>query len=167
MQKRNKMKTIIFEKEINFENISRLISAIEEAKKEKVQIYFSSIGGVPHAGDIFLDFIKNSDCLVELIAFYQISSAAFDVFFNSKCKKRIMDFTSATVHLVTNDINYKENKDKTSIARSMYNEVILMNKESRKFYKKILTKKEYNRMQQGKDVQLDTNRLKEILQLLN
>lgn len=93
------MTAINFDKEINTENVIWLIEQIN-LSKSPIIIYVCSDGGNPSTIQPAIDFINKlvGKKDITLIAFSSISSAAFDLFWQTKCKKDVLPGTFALIH---------------------------------------------------------------------
>lgn len=177
------MRTIIFNDEISKKTVKHLISEIEgkdglvkqqnvdnekktEHKKIQIKIYFTTAGGSISEAKILIDYInklpKNYE--IELIASAEISSSGFDIFFRTKCKKRIIKDTVSVLHLAQTWFRSNEMLNKRSADVFIHKELKKANERDLKFYLAIGIKpEEIKRMKTGKDIYLNYKRLKKIL----
>lgn len=124
--------TIIFDGEINPENISNFIASMDEALESAndIDVYFSSFGGHVHYARLLLDYFSGINTLVgadveiddtgisvapqhkriNLKAFQVVASAAFEFFVKAEnCYKEVLPDTTAMVHAYTTIYDYREN----------------------------------------------------------
>ena len=162
----------IFDVEITPETIEPLMYAIHKLIKNdpesKILVYFSSVGGAYTHAELFIEFLNQLIDNIILVAFHQISSAGFKVFYSFKGERYIMNHCFAIVHEGTKDVSVRDLSDKDSFDFFMTTDIMEeMRAEINLIYHKYLTKKEMTRVINGKDVYLNTKRLRDILELQN
>ena len=162
----------IFDMEITPKAIEPLLDVIHKMikanPKAKMLIYFSSIGGSYTHAELFIEFLNQVKDNVVLVAFHQISSAGFKVFYTFEGEKYIMNHCFAIVHEGTKDVNMRDLSNKESFDFFMTTNIMEeMRVEINGLYRKYLTNEEMTRVIDGKDVYLNVKRLREILKLQN
>jgi hypothetical protein len=159
--------TVIITGPVNYEMVNSFIGAIEESlnRNELLTIYFSSEGGMATCVTPILEILNAHKDLVELVAFDEISSAAFIIFFSATCKKRI---TSSTISIVHNSF-IKSEIDSWGNIKNIYDKKIMESLKyervfSYKFYKDLgLSEDELLRLKKGEDIIFIYKRLNELL----
>ncbi|MEA2096585.1 MAG: ATP-dependent Clp protease proteolytic subunit [Candidatus Cloacimonadota bacterium] len=160
---------IVFDTEINSATIGNFLTHIHRIIKQidesKILIYFSSNGGSFTHADLMLNYINSMKDNIILLAFHQISSAAFKVFFEFRGQKDIMDNTFSVIHKGSKNILARDLDNTDSFDFFMTNKMMpVMNKQVIKLYKSIgLSKTELKKIDNGKDLMLHTERLCKIL----
>ena len=162
----------IFDMEITPKAIEPLLDVIHKMikadSKAKMLIYFSSIGGSYTHAELFIEFLNQVKDNIVLVAFHQISSAGFKVFYTFEGEKYIMNHCFAIVHEGTKDVNMRDLSNKESFDFFMTTNIMEeMRIEINGLYRKYLTDEEMARVIDGKDVYLNVKRLREILKLQN
>jgi ATP-dependent protease ClpP protease subunit len=100
---------INFEGEINEESFNQFLSNMEEAEgSESIEFWISSSGGDLHISEAMLDILHRTPN-VELIAYGDLSSAAFILFAQFKGEKRILPYAQSLIHVGTYGINVRSN----------------------------------------------------------
>lgn len=92
---------VIFDDEITQESITKLISSIELMFNEgfdKVNLYFSSIGGMADFGYLLIDYLNDNVDRINLKIFDSIYSSGLDVAIYSKCPKEVLRGTIIMFH---------------------------------------------------------------------
>ncbi len=119
------MKTLIFEEDLNNENVQQLIDDIQqpyiEEPENDIVVYFSSKGGYDHSAEMIVDCINSlpKERKVKIVFYFAVYSAAFDVFIRCKCKKVVKKGAIGLVHVVSRDVGVREVvNDKESFDRS-------------------------------------------------
>lgn len=103
------MKTLFLYDEITLPAVQRLIERMEEeAPGEEIRVYIRSGGGEVSAGDVLIDYLNRCPYQVELVAAWELSSTAFNVFFRSRAVRRtVLEPTTAQVHLCSWDTDVR------------------------------------------------------------
>ena len=94
------------------ENLTKEISeCISNKDYDKVVIYLSSFGGSEWDAQVIIDMINENKDKVEVIGYGKLLSAAFLIFMDIKCKKRILDNSYGMFHQGnwSTDIRYNGN----------------------------------------------------------
>jgi ATP-dependent protease ClpP protease subunit len=160
---------ILFDKEIKADIIEAVLDGIQRVVMQvpdaKILIYFSSQGGSLAHADLLLNYFNALSDNIILRAFHQISSAAFKVFFEFEGQKDIMDNTFAIIHKGSKSLIARDLDNKESFDFFMTNKVIPnMNCQTMNLFNKVgLTKKELDMVKHGKDIFLDTKRLRKMI----
>lgn len=158
----------VFDFELTSETIEKLMDGIQQLvvrnPEAKMFVYFSSTGGSLAHAQILLDYLNKVQNNVFLAAFHQISSAAFKIFVDFRGEKMVMPYCFATVHEGTKELISRELKDRESFDYFMYTDIMEeMSADMGLFYKKHLTDDELLKICNGKDVYLNTKRLRDII----
>jgi ATP-dependent protease ClpP protease subunit len=90
--------TIIFEGEMEYDEVKSLIQDLESCEQGEIDLYFSSNGGFLNIADILIEYINRSDKKINLIANGLIQSCAFYVLAFTKCNKIITDSVIGMIH---------------------------------------------------------------------
>lgn len=167
------MKTIIFEGELNNENVRELIDDLQQPYVEEpetdIVLYFSSEGGYYHCGVVLIDVINSlpKEYNLKMIFYWKMFSAAFDVFVRVKCKKEVCTGSVGLVHLMNRDVGALGMiNDKKSFDRFLANELEDGNEEYLKWLMDLpgmFTQKEIKKIAKGRDVYINTKRLQKFL----
>lgn len=134
--------------------------------KEKIVIYISSIGGFDHQSITIIDLINNNKNRIELVASGFIYSAAFNIFFFSKCKRRLLPETVGMAHFAKQSFEI----DETGKPLGEYGRFMVKDFKRTKLItldklKQIgLNTKELNDIRKSKECYLSYDRLKELLE---
>lgn len=159
------MRTVFYKGELNDDEVSNLILAIEEANKDNedsdITVYLSSSGGYEFAANILLDYVSSRDDINFTFVFYdELHSAAFVLALRLKCGKRVLDGSFAILHLYGVNLHTRlDHKTKPFYLKGLdkANEVVL------KEFKSFLTEEELNKIKDQEDVYICNERLKMIL----
>lgn len=150
---------------IDPELLDKFINIVNNPDNEKIVIYLNSGGGSPFVSDVMIDIINKNINRFVIIANDLIGSSAFDLFFKSKCDRRIMPGTIGMYHQSYSSIDISENhKPAYQIDKAYY---VRMNKvfypEGIEFVSKLgLTKKEFKHYKNGDDLYFQYDRLTEL-----
>lgn len=99
------MNFILYNKEINYENIQDLIDNILSTEDDEVYIYINSEGGDPDAATAFEFFASVTDKDITLISNWNLNSAGLILFLRSKTKKVVLPGCYGYIHLANRDVN--------------------------------------------------------------
>jgi len=103
------MKTIVYERDIDNTAFVGLIKQIEASKEEnEFTIYFASRGGHYDAMECmvhYFDSLAERGKKIKLVAFHELSSAAFILFFSAKVDREILNTAFSVIHLPVLDAN--------------------------------------------------------------
>ena len=134
-------------------------------ENEILQIYLCSPGGSLDDCFVTIDMINQYKDNIVLKAFGEISSAAFIIYFQVKCKKYIMDYTIGMVHYAYMSVPSNQGGDVVpdGLDTFSYNELVKYKDEFINFYKALgFNKRELDFLKKGKDVHFSTERLREL-----
>ncbi len=129
-------------------------------------MYLNSSGGMVKFAEAILDILnKNKDRLV-LTGFGELSSCAFDVFFNAECKKELLGAVIGMYH----QSNIKVHYDERGKIQADYDKMMMLvgKTEYRAVTKKTcritgMNRKELAQITQGDDVYFSPVRMREML----
>jgi len=167
------MKTIIFEGELNNENVQKLVDDIQQPYEDEpetsIVLYFSSEGGYLHCGNILIDVINSlpEHYNLKMVFFWKVFSCAFDVFVKAKCKKEAYTGSVGLVHLMNRDVGVLGVvNDKDSLDRFLVDELNDGNEVYLKWLSslpKMFSSKEVKKISHGQDVYITAERLEQFL----
>ena len=153
------MDIIIFENEITKDTITKLINNINYSDSNEFTIYFSTEGGDIDYILILIDFINNSNKIINFVCFRDISSAGFILMLNlPKLKIKILNGTSAIIHLISQLI---ETRDVKNIDLT---DLIDMNNDFLNKVQPFISKSDFKNLKNGFDVNLNCKQLKQIFE---
>lgn len=173
------MKTIMFSNDITDETISELINEIEviESHEQGVEtesgivqfgrkIYFNSAGGDVASAAVLIDYINNNRRFIfNLVAYWQISSSAFNVFTMVNCEKRILEHSFAIVHLMNREISTREITKSKSLDKFLISEMDSSNDKLIDWYTKIgINDDQIEEIKNGEDVTISYEQLASIME---
>ncbi len=171
------MKTIIFDGDLSNENVQALIDDIEQPHADIVEtdivLYFSSNGGSRHSSQMLIDCVNRlpKDTIFKMIFYWQVHSAAFDVFVRARCTKVVYDGAISILHVMDRTVNSKDYlHNKKSFDAFLVEDVNDANEKYLEWLAglpKFLTDKETRRISKGKDVYISNKRLRKLLKRLN
>lgn len=151
--------------EIGNEAFEKLISVYNELKEgQTLTIYLHSGGGSVEAMESIIDLITTNKDKTTLIAYGEICSAAFDIFFRSNCERDILRGTTGMAHYTGINVNIisKTKVNKSDKGYVEWNKIEMAY--CLKFYEKLgFNKSELKSIKEGKDVFFQTGRLVEFL----
>ena len=124
-------------------------------------IYIDSEGGLYSIFQIILDIINSTPSKCHLIACGELQSAAFEMFYLAKCRKKITPFTFGMYHLATDEIETDEKgKPKSGYAKAKLDNLKATQKFTISFCRKIgMNTSEIKKMKNGEDVYFQADRL--------
>jgi ATP-dependent protease ClpP protease subunit len=116
---------IVWNTAIDLSFVNAVVDKLNDASTKSIVIYLSSSGGSVAAGKVLTDIINNRNIPIELIVTGILQSAAFSLFFNVNCGRKMIPGVIGMYHSasVPVDINHHGNP--------MYQEGVA--------YKKLLT----------------------------
>lgn len=155
----------MFNKLINSYNLLR-----EDAEKDlEMIIYLSSCGGNSYIANAIIDLINKHAQCTTLIAASHILSAAFSIFFQTKCLKQIVPATIGMDHLAKIDSQITEGGTIMGAEDQFSLKVMRRSKkESLSFYESIGMKQEWiDDILDGRDVYFTTKELETMLKTQN
>jgi len=162
----------IFDMEITPKAIEPLLDVIHKMIKAnseaKMLIYFSSVGGSYTHAELFIEFLNQVKENIVMVAYHQISSAGFKVFYSFEGEKYVMNHCFAIVHEGTKEVNARDLNNKESFDFFMTTDIMEeMRVEINRLYSQYLTDEEMAKVSEGKDIYLNTKRLRKILKIQN
>jgi hypothetical protein len=157
---------LVFYGSISDDTIRDLIEDIEDANGDQVILYFASPGGGIGATNVFIDYINNKcESEIEFVGFEELGSAAFSMFFQLNCKKRLLPYTTGFFHKYRIKFPWWDVKRK--ITMNKYK--VICEKESNealyKFYKDEIGLSEHHlkEFSKGKDVVITCSEFNNLL----
>lgn len=140
------------------ENLLNKLSELLSESDDNIIIYLSSDGGYPDCGKIIIDYLNMHTDKIELVLSDQVNSTAFDIAYEFKGHKRLLDDVFSVVHKVCLKVDINDFRDKNSINyhRSNHYDKVYRDYD-------FLTNEELERYNNGQDIFLDHERLKTIL----
>lgn len=155
------MRSIVFEAELNVENVRNLILDIEK-DSDYIELYFSTDGGENSISDFLSNVLNRESSRITLFAGEKISSNGFIVYGKFKGKKFLSKDTCSVVHeswvrTYSYDLSNKNSKG----YRQLF-DLIKKNKSTHKFYSQFLTRVEMAKFRRGGDIFIVTDRLNDI-----
>lgn len=129
------------------------------------KIYFNSAGGDVASAAVLVDYINNNQRFIfNLVAYWQISSSAFNVFTMANCQKRILEHSFAIVHLMNREISTREITKSKSLDKFLISEMDSSNDKLLAWYLKIgITANQIAEIQNGEDVTISYEQLESIM----
>lgn len=158
---------LYLEEEITRETVDKLIAALKEAGDQgELDIYFASNGGARYLSDVIVDIINAHWNKITLIAHSDLQSAAFEVFFKSKCPRRVMPQAIGMYHQSYADFTLNCSKKIVSesdrlVLKGM--NTVALQEMSGLLSSLGATEKEIRKFKRGDDVWFDSSRLQEML----
>jgi len=158
------MKHINFSGEINTENTSILLSAIDEIDdKENIIIYFESQGGDCSSADIIVDFLDRNHKRITIKPVWIIGSCAFDICYRTKAKVKLLGDVWGQVHITSKKYEFRDTLDRDEFDYHY-------SKWQKKYFKQdikqldklLINGKEKESIKQGKIVVIDPTRMRKI-----
>lgn len=150
---------------VNDEMLDKFIDAYNQNADEYI-IYFNSTGGFYEKGKCIIDLINKNASKTKLIAYFNISSSAFEIFFRAKCEREILNCAIGMYHLGTLEFDYNVNgklayhcgvAQRKDMIENTYPETIA-------FCKQLgFTQSELRKFNKGEDVYFLSSRLQEFL----
>lgn len=166
-------KIIVFSDEFTDETIKGLIYEIEDMtsefeEKDKLTLYFSSIGGNLNSLTMLVDYLNNLEVEIDIVIHGNIYSAGFFTIF--LLKKHNVIFTISSLGMVhkgyttvfTSELLDTNKKYSTDIVRVEHLNKLNKYLEDKVISKLNLTKKELDMYNLGQDVYFDNDRLEEL-----
>jgi hypothetical protein len=152
--------------EINSDLLEKLILGINNLKEgEKALLYLNSVGGDVGIYEAMVDIININAHRLELIAYNQICSAAFNLFYEINCPKGMTKSTIGMAHSAYGYIGMKGKNKAVGVADEAF--LLSLDKAVErdiKFYKKLgFTALELKSIKEGKDLWFQNERLETFL----
>ena len=155
---------------ISEETLEKLIAFYNEFNSKKmsdseVTIYLLSGGGDCWAAEAMLDLINENSGSTTLIGYGRLSSSAFQIFFTSKCKKKLIGGCYGMYHQSTFsvDINEFGNLDREDECKKQYMMNYMWNRTHSLSKQLQFTEKEMEDISKGLDVYFSPERMQEFL----
>lgn len=127
--------------EVDETMLEKFINIHKESEGKEIVILFDSEGGYTHIWQKIIEIINNiEDCTI--IAWNEISSSAFDIFFLSKSKKEVVDCCIWMCHLWWFNIHTNPYRKKWLSIQTKEKNIIDSTKEYIKFLKRIWVPKQ-------------------------
>lgn len=145
---------------INFFNSCADIQGID------LYVYINSIGGSLSSYNTIQNIFENSHMNITLINCYEVSSAAFLLFYNCKnVRKAILPNSTAMIHSVSAPFEHREIKQNDSLTKFRLGHIDACNERFLQSFKKdkILTKKQLEDLTNGKDVYMNDLELDQVM----
>lgn len=157
------MNTILLHGEIDKNLFIDLISNFDY--NDYNVIYLNSNGGFTSYIPAFVKFFNENSSKLKLVAFEQISSAAFDIFFKSECDKEILEGTFACLHFSSVYLTINAAGQATTPYDAFMLKTIKKKKDNTiSFFKKIgMNENEISHIKNNIDLFVSFDRLKQIL----
>lgn len=135
-------------------------------KNRDVVLYFTTNGGAMHLAQNMVDVINNFKNNIKIIVTGYCYSAGMYIIANVNCPVEIKSATSGMIHFPNLDINTKNLKDEDSWDYFQ----MTTEKESIDEYlrniKHIMNEKEISKIENGKEVWLNTERMRELIKTI-
>lgn len=170
--------TYVLDFRVGDEMLKKVTTAIAELNElnftkktqNKVQFMLNSLGGDLAESEAIIHLINQNKAALILTAFGSIQSAAFNIFFSTKCERIILPSTYGVLHKSRSDITIVEGgklySDHDKFHQLFMKKHLPENTDS--FLNTLtLTPKELADFRKGKDVYLSPLRLTEILKEQN
>jgi len=159
------VKAVKFEGDINHDSIKMLLADIDKIDlNENIVLYFTSGGGMVTDKDILVDYINRNPKRFEIVCYWEMSSCAFDLLVNVRCKIRLGQNCLAKIHLYSNELKYYNLGDSKSIDVFLLND---LNKRNKIWFEQLkradCTLEEIEFLKLGNDLILDVNRMAHII----
>jgi len=164
---KNTNNVIYINGEVTDSLVEHFISCYNKAdKNEHITIYINSVGGEIAHSALIIDIINKNADNISLVACGEIFSAAFEIFFFSKCNnKQLLEDCIGMAHYSWSTFAL----DEAGKVSSEYEKFLLQEMKKNKIYtlKKFqeigLTQKELGVIKRGKDCFFNRERLEELL----
>lgn len=157
--------TVLIDEEISLETLEKLTKAYNELPdSSKLDIYFSSSGGLVSVGEAMIDLINRNKKRTTVIVYCMLASMGFLLFTRVRCKRVVLSTAYGMSHLTKWKISLSEGGSVTD-RFDKFKEEYMKNKleATLKFYECLgFTEKEMKELRKGKDVYLTSERLEEI-----
>lgn len=152
--------------DISKESLEEIIEAYNELDDgEYLFVYLFSSGGRPEYAEAIIHLINENCDRTVLVAFGEICSAAFDIFFRSICERKILPGTSGMAHFCR--VPVVTIKNNSALGETEKNNIAWSKTDAKRkldFYAFIgFTKKELRTVETGKDIWFTDERMKELL----
>lgn len=161
----NKEMVFTYSNEINSEAYLEFEDFMNMAtiRNRDVVIYFSTNGGVMHLAQNMIDMINNFKNNIKVIVTGFCYSAGLYIITNINCPVEVKPATSGMAHFPYTEVNTKSLKDEDSWDYFQMNTEKEFIEEYLKNIRHILTEKEIEKIMDGKEVWLNTQRMIELI----
>lgn len=155
------MKAIYLKGHIDNDLIEKAIdkfNAIDE--NESIDLYFNSTGGSYSDGLVLIDFLNNQNRTINMICFEYIDSIAFHIFIKSNTIKTIHKHTSATIHLISSNLDFRDMNKKYGFSATEFDRLNCVKNDDIIFYTNIIDDdNKIKEIESGNDVCLGSNEI--------
>ena len=155
------MKAITFSGELEHESVKSLLADIDKIPNdENIVLYFMSDGGSFVSMEIFADYINRSPKRFEMVCYWEMSSAAFELLIRLRCKIILGSACLAKLHLWSNELTYRNLGNSKSVDAFLLNDCDKSNKVWLDELKLVgCTLEEIQDIKKGNDLILDQKRM--------
>ena len=162
------MKAVVFEGTIDGASVKALLADIDKIDPlENIVLYFTSGGGSLPDTETLTDYINRDPKRFEIGCFWSMSSSAFDLLLNVKCRILLGKTCYAQLHLYSNDLQYCNLGDKQSFDLFTLNRLNARNKVWLGQLRKAgLSTEELDFIRKGGSVILDATRMAHVLRTI-
>lgn len=157
-----------FDGEMNPENVYEFINSVEtnfRPETQRIKVYLTSAGGSIAHSSVLIDYFNNFTVPVVLISFWELSSAAFDVFFKSvKCERIVLEDSFSMLHKMSFTANLLHSNNEYSFEKVLTNFYKNRQMKSLEWFKSLgITDKEIKQIKNGKEIIINSIRINEML----
>lgn len=152
---------------VNEEMFNKIVDSLNRLEdNESLIIYFTTEGGSVDWMEAIIHLINENEKLIQLIAFGEINSAGFDIFFRTRCSRKILPETISICHF--NGVKVHMIDKKTINKRNYGDSWITWSENFLKNCTKLcsqlgFTDREMRMMKNGEDIFFQTDRIIEFL----
>ena len=158
------MKPINFDKSIDSESITWLLNELHISGEEAAIVYIKSEGGDSYSTPPLIHYINEitDKKFITLVGYGYISSASFDIFWLTDCKKELIPGTYAVLHKTSFEIN-ENSKEHLEYKKS----IEVANEEMHVFLKesKLFSAQEIKNYNNHKDIVVGYEKLCKLLKI--
>jgi hypothetical protein len=135
---------------------------------ESIVLYMNSAGGTVNDTADLIDYINRDSERFEIVCSWEMASAAFDLLLNVNCKIKLINGMFSRVHLFSNQLNYYNLSNKSSIDKflladlDMHNSIWLS-----KLMECGFTSDEIEYIKLGNTITCNSERTRHIIETLN
>lgn len=151
---------------MNIANLNNFIEFYNEKSTQnvKIDLYLTSDGGDSTVYNILKNMLESSNMEITLIAHTNISSYAFILFCFLKTEKKLLEHTTAEIHMISAHICERDVVSDSKGYRILKKELSVENKEMLSLVKKSnLSEKKKINYENGKDVYLSYQEVKSFM----
>ncbi len=156
--------------EINDNLVDHFIKEYNKLDKSNpIVIYINTMGGDVYHAEVIIDIINNNKDNITLIASGEIYSAGFNIFFFSKCAKKLLPEALGMAHFAWSIFQFDESgKPSNDQDKFLMTEMKRSKDITIKRFEAIgLTPKEISKIKQSKECYFSNERLHELLKYGN